>query len=144
MNIITKSLITGLILVAGAAVAKEGVQDPTVKARMDLMSTIGQNTKTLNEMMAGKVAFDAAAAQTAKDGLITASTQILEKFEPEATDPVSEARPELWMMLDDFEVKANALNAAATALDTSSLDGLKAGMAGLGGACKDCHSNYRM
>lgn len=144
MKLITKGLIAGLILVAGAAIAKEGVKDPTVKARMDLMSTIGMNTKTLNEMVAGKVAFDAAAAQAAKDGIIAASTEITAKFEPEATDPVSEARPELWMMLDDFAVKANALNAAATALDTSSLDSVKAGMAGLGGACKDCHSTYRM
>lgn len=144
MNVVTKSLIAGLILVAGVAVAKEGVQDPTVKARMELMGTIGKNTKTLNEMMAGKTAFDAAAAQTAKDGLIAASADIAAKFEAQATDPVSEAKPEIWLTMDDFNAKGNALNAAATALDVTSVDTIKAGMGDIGGSCKSCHTAYRM
>lgn len=144
MNVVTKGLIAGLVLAAGVALAKEGVQDPTVKARMDLMGTIGMNVKVLGDMAGGKTDFDAAAAQAAKDAIVAASADIAAKFEPQATDPVSEAKPEIWMNWDDFVAKAGALNAAATALDPSSLDTVKTGMGGIGGACKDCHTTYRM
>ncbi|MFN3845663.1 MAG: c-type cytochrome [Paracoccaceae bacterium] len=144
MKLMTKSLIAGLVLVAGVAVAKEGVQDPTVKARMDLMSTIGMNTKVLGDMAGEKTAFDAAAAQNAKDALVAASAEIAAKFEPQATDPVSEAKPEIWTTWDAFVAKAGALNTAATVFDPSSLDRVKASMGAIGGACKDCHSTYRM
>ena len=39
MNFVTKTLIAGLVLVAGAAFAAEAT-DPTVKARQELMDTI--------------------------------------------------------------------------------------------------------
>lgn len=144
MKIVTKGLIAGLVLVAGVVFAKEGVQDPTVKARMDLMGVIGMNTKALGDMAGGKAEFDAAKAAMAKDAIIAASAEIAAKFEPQATDPVSEAKAEIWTSWDDFVKKAEALNAAATALDASSLDSVKAGMGGIGGACKDCHTTYRM
>lgn len=144
MKLMTKGLIAGLVLVAGVAVAKEGVQDPTVKARMDLMGTIGMNTKILGDMATDKVAFDAAAAQAAQAALVTASADIAAKFETQATDPVAESKPEIWTNWDDFVAKGEALNAAATALDASSIDGVKAGMGAIGGTCRDCHSTYRM
>lgn len=144
MTVMKKSLIAALVLLAGTAVAKEGVQDPTVKARMDLMSTIGMNTKVLGDMATDRTAFDATAAQAAKAALMAASADIAAKFEPQATDPVSEAKPEIWTNWDDYVAKANALNAAATAIDASSLDTVKAGMGAIGGSCRDCHSTYRM
>lgn len=144
MKLMTKSLIAGLVLMAGVAVAKEGVQDPTVKARMDLMGTIGMNVKVLGDMATDKVAFDAAAALAAQEALVAASADIPAKFEPQATDPVAEAKPEIWTNWEDFVTKAGALNAAATALDPTSLDSVKAGMGAVGGACRDCHTTYRM
>lgn len=144
MKLLSKTLIAGLVLVAGVAVAKEGVQDPTVKARMDLMGTIGMNVKVLGDMATDKVAFDAAAATAAQTALVAASADIAAKFEPQATDPVAEAKPEIWTNWEDFVAKAEVLEAAATALDPSSLDGVKAGMGAIGGTCRDCHSTYRM
>jgi cytochrome c556 len=139
-----KTLIAGLVLAGGVAFAKEGVQDPTVKARMELMGTIGMNVKTLGDMAGGKTAFDAAAAEAAKAAIVAAAAEVPVKFEPQATDPVSEAKPDIWANWADFTAKAEALGAAATAVDTSSLDGVKAGMGGVGGACKACHAVYRM
>jgi cytochrome c556 len=143
MKFVAKALLVGAVLVAGVAVAKEGVQDPTVKARMDLMGTIAMNTKVLGDMAGDKAPFDAAAAEAAKAALVAASADIAAKFETQATDPVMEAKAEIWTNWDDFVAKAGALNAAATALDASSLDGIRAGMGGIGGACKDCHTSYR-
>lgn len=144
MKLMTKGLIAGLVLVAGVAVAKEGVQDPTVKARMDLMGTIGMNVKVLGDMATDKAPFDATAAAAAKEALVAASADIAAKFEPQATDPVSEAKPEIWTNWDDFVAKGEALNAAAIAIDPASLEGIKAGMGAIGGTCRDCHSTYRM
>ena len=75
---------------------------------------------------------------------MAASADIGAKFEPQATDPVAEAKPEVWTNWEDFLAKAGALNAAASALDAASLDTVKAGMGAIGGSCRDCHSTYRM
>jgi cytochrome c556 len=143
MRFVTKAVILSLTLSAGMAVAKEGVQDPTVKARMDLMGVNAQNTKILGDMAGGKADFDAAAAEAAKMALAAAAADIAAKFEPEAADPVSEALPDIWMNWDGFAEKAKALETAAGALDVSSLESLQGGMAAVGGACKGCHTDFR-
>lgn len=144
MKFAAKGLMAGLVLIAGAAFAEVEATDPTVIARQDLMKTIGKNVKTLGDMAGGKADFDAAAAAAAKDAIVAASAEIGAKFEMQAEDPGSEAKPEVWTNWEDFMKKAGALNAAATALDASSLDNVKAGMGAVGGACKDCHTTYRL
>lgn len=143
MQFAAKALIATLTLTAGIALAKEGVQDPTVKIRMDLMGTVGQNTKILGDMAGDKAPFDAAAAEAAKTALAAAAAQIPAVFETEADDPVSEARPEIWMNTEGFVEKAKGLETAAGAIDVSSLASLQAGMGAIAGACKACHSDFR-
>ena len=139
-KIIAATLVIGT---AGFAFAKDGVQDPTVKARMDLMGTIAMNTKVLGDMAGGKADFDATAAAAAKAALMAAAADIPVKFEPEVDDPVSEARPDIWMNWDGFAEDAGNLAAAAGAIDVASLDGIKAGMGAIGGSCKGCHTDFR-
>ena len=143
MNVLTKTILVGALVLAGAAFAKDGVQDPAVKARMDLMGVIAANTKVLGKMAGGEAPFEAAAAETAKANLAAAAAEIPAKFEPQATDPVSDAKPDVWTNWADFVTKSEALLAAAEALDTTSLESVQAGMAGVGGACKACHSVYK-
>lgn len=143
MNSLTKTILVGAILVAGAAFAKEGVQDPTVKARMELMGTIAANTKILGGMAGGEATFNAEAAATAKANIAAAAAKIPAAFEPQATDPVSDAKPDVWTNWADFVAKSETLLAQAEALDTASLEGVQAGMGGIGGACKACHSTYK-
>lgn len=142
MKFVSKALFVGLMLVGGVAVAAEAT-DPTVKARQELMEIIGKNTKVLGDMAGGKSAYDAAAAESAKAAIVTAAGEIAAKFEPQATDPESEAKPEVWTNWEDFVTKATALSTAAGALDTGSAEAIGAGMGAVGGACKDCHSVYR-
>lgn len=143
MKLVSKVVIISLVLSAGVALAKDGVNDPIVKARMDLMGINGKSAKTLGEMAGDKADFDASAAEAAKAALIAAAAEIPAKFEQEADDPVSEARPEIWMNWDGFVEKSKALEDAANALDVSSLDSLKAGMGAVGGACKSCHTDFK-
>jgi cytochrome c556 len=95
-------------------------------------------------MAGGKIPFDATAAAAAKAALAAAAAEIPAKFEPQATDPVTEAKAEIWTNWDDFVAKSEALLKAAEAVDTTSAETIGAGMGAIGGACKDCHTTYRM
>ena len=97
------------------------------------------DTEPLYPIMASSTAM-----QAAKAALAAAAADIAAKFEPQATDPATEAKPEIWTNWDDFVAKADALKVAAEAMDASSLDSVKAGMGAIGGSCKACHSVYRM
>ena len=140
-----KALILGAVLSAGAAYAEEERTDPNAIARGELMTTIGKNIGIIGDMAGGKTAFDAAAAEGAKAALVEATGKIEATFKDQgAADPASEAKPEIWANWDDFLKKAKAAGDAAGALDVASVDTLKAGMGALGGACKDCHTAYRI
>lgn len=140
-----KALILGAVLSAGAAYAEEERTDPNAIARGELMTTIGKNIGIIGDMAGGKTAFDAAAAEGAKAALVEATGKIEATFKDQgAADPASEAKPEIWANWDDFLKKAKAAGDAAGAMDVASVDTLKAGMGALGGACKDCHTNYRI
>lgn len=141
---ISKLLVAGLVLAAGVAIAKDGATDPNVIARQDLMKAQGGAAKVLGDMAGGKIAFDAAAAEAAKATLIGTSADIGAKFTPTSTDPVTDAKPEIWTNWEGFLTKAKALQDATTAMDTSSAETIGAGMAGIGGACKSCHTDFRL
>ena len=144
MRLATKALATALTLFAGIAFAEVEATDPLVIAQKDLMKSFGGAAKALGGMASGEVAFDATAAEAAKATLVTGSADIHVKFEKAGSDPASEAKPEIWTSWDDFVAKATALNTAASALDATSADGIKAGMGAVGGACKACHTTYRV
>lgn len=144
MKILSQLVLGAALLSAGMAFAEGEATDPTVQARQALMKTVGMNTKILGDMAGGKSDFDAAAAATAKAALAAAAAEIPAKFETQAEDPATEAKAEIWSNWEDYVAKATALKTAAEGLDTGSLDTVKAGMAAIGGACKACHSAYRM
>jgi cytochrome c556 len=143
MRFAAKTVILTLALTAGVAFAKEGVQDPTVKSRMDLMAIVGENTKILGDMAADKAPYNDGAAVAAKNALIAASARIQAEFEVEADDPVSEARPDIWMNMEGFLKHAELLETAAQAIDVTTLASLQTGMGAIGGACKACHTDFR-
>lgn len=133
-----------LICLASVAGAKDGVTNEAVKARMAAMDTIRNSTRILGSMVQGKAAFDGAKAEAAATAMAGAAANIPVLFEDQATDPKSEAKPEIWSNWDDFTAKANALQKGAQNLDASSLEALQAGFGGAAGTCRACHTKYRM
>ena len=133
-----------LVMAATVAMAHEGVKDPLVKARMDLMGEIKENTGTLGNMLKGKIPFDAAQAEAARLAQLENAKAIPAAFETQATDPKSEAAPAIWTGWDDFVAKTNDMITAVEAADASSLDSLRGGMGAIGGSCKACHKSYRI
>ena len=144
MKLATKALALGIIVGAGVAFAEVEATDADVIARQALMKTFGGAAKTLGGMAGGEVPFDAAAAEAAKAVLVAGAPTIPVKFEKNAVDPGTEAKPEVWTNWADFLLKAKGLEDAAVALDATSLAGIQAGMGAVGGACKACHKDYRM
>ena len=140
-----KAAVIGAILAAGAAFAEGERTDPNAIARSTLMKTIGMNTGILGNMAGGKDPYDAAKAEGAKAALIEAAAKIEETFKEQGgADPASEAKPEIWANWDEFLEDAKALGDAAAAMDVASAESIGAGMGALGGACKDCHTDFRV
>ena len=143
MKFATKTLVIGLIMVGGIAFAQSKATDPDVHARQTLMDGNGGAVGLLGGMAKGDTAFDAAAAEAAKQTLIANAAGIAAAFTNNASDPEAKAKAEVWTNWDDFVAKAGALGTAAAALDASSVDGIKAGLGAIGGACKECHTSYK-
>ena len=143
MKFSTKALIAGFILAGGVALAG-GATDPDAKARQDLMDMNGAAMKVLGGMASGDVAFDAAAAAAAMKSLVDVAAKIPVVFKNQgAADPKSAAKPEIWTSWAGFVENAADLGKAAAALDATSLDGVKAGLGAIGGACKTCHTEFK-
>lgn len=144
MKFATKALAASLVLFAGMAFAEAEATDPLVIAQKNLMRSFGGAAKTLGGMAGGEVPFDAAAAEAAKAALVAGAADIAAKFETAGVDVASKSKPEIWTNWDDYLVKAKGLADGAAALDATSAEGVAAGMGAIGGACKACHTAYRM
>ena len=87
MSMMTKAIVLGMALCAGAAFAETEPTDPAAIARENLMKSFGGAAKTLGEMAGGKTAYDAAAAETAKAALISGAAEIAATFAAPTMDP---------------------------------------------------------
>lgn len=143
MKFATKTLVLGLVMMGGIAYAESKAADPDVHARQNLMQSNGAAMGVLGGMAKGETAFDAAAAEAAKQSLIANAAGIEAAFKNNASDPENRSKPEVWASWDEFLEDAGKLGEAAAALDTSSLDGVKAGLGAIGGTCKDCHTEFK-
>ena len=140
-----KAVMIGAVVIAGAAYAKGDRTDPNAKARSDLMRDIGKNIGILGDMAGGKAAYDATAAEGAKAAIVEAAGKIEATFKDQgAADPASEAKPEVWTNWDEFLADAKKLEEAVGALDVASAESIGAGLGAVGGACKDCHTEFRI
>ncbi|MCF8511556.1 MAG: cytochrome c [Rhodobacteraceae bacterium] len=144
MKTFAKTLIVSALLITGTAFAETEPTTQEVIARHALMKSLGGAAKALGGMASGEVAFDAAAAEAAKQALIAGAAGIEEKFTANVEDAGSAAKPEVWTNWDDFLAKGKALGTAAEALDVASAETIGAGMGGIGGSCKGCHTDYRV
>lgn len=143
MKFATKTLVLGLVLVGGIALAQSKAADPDVNARQTMMQANGGAMGALGGMAKGEKEFDAAAAEAAKATLIANAAATAAKFQNNASDPESHAKAEVWTNWDKFVADADALGKAAAAMDATSLDGVKAGLGAIGGACKECHTEFK-
>lgn len=133
----------GLVILATAAGAHEGVKNPKVMAWMAGMKDLGAATKTLVKMASGQSEYQEYTASAALEALSMEAAQIADLFAEQANDPKSDSLPAIWSAFDDFTNKAAALEASVAAADVSSLEGVQAAVRSIGGTCSACHMAYR-
>ncbi len=138
-------------VLGSVAVAEE--EDPfadAVEMRHGLMLQMATDLGKVGAMAKEETPYDAAVASKAAANIAAiASVLSMDQFPAgseyqKATD--SFALPAIWTAQDDFLQKIADLNSASGAFQTAAgtdLESLKAGMAGLGGACAACHKAYR-
>lgn len=137
------ALILGLAAAGSALTATERRMDKHVRARIELMTMQKAAMITLGDMAAGRTAFDAGTARSARRTLIKTTGAIRKAFRKERMDPESNALPALWRYWDDFEQRAGTAGNAARDLNAASLAGLRRTLPGLLHACLSCHETYR-
>ncbi|MGV6811368.1 MAG: c-type cytochrome [Brevirhabdus sp.] len=141
----TLAALCAAMITATAALAHSGVKNPVVKARMDGMGAIADNTKILGGMAKGAIPFDAAKARAAAESIAAEARRIPELFAANETDPKTEARPEIWSNWADFAAKGIELEQIASeAKSVQTLDDVQAVLPSIGKTCKACHATYRL
>ncbi len=138
-------------LIATAAIAASHsaeVANKTVAARHAQMDIIGYSTGILGAMAKGEVEFDAAMANSAAANInAMAKLDRASLWVPGTEQGAvagSRAKAEIWSDAAGFAEKFAALEkAGADLIGVADVDGVKAGMAAIGGACKGCHETYR-
>ena len=131
-----------LIVIAGAALAHSGVQNPAVMARMNGMSDIAAAMKTLGQMAKGTTAFEAAKANASLQEVAAKAAEIPVLFKAPETDPKSEALPEIWTDFETFQSIAIDLQTAAS-VEVANLNQLRRAMRNIGPTCNACHKDFR-
>lgn len=149
----SRSLLASVVALAaigtGLAATAQDLPGP-VQARQGQFQIMAVNIGVLGGMARGNSDYDAEAAQTAANNLVTVS-QIDQSFHwPEGTDNVSlvgtRALPAIWENLPDVIAKWQAFGAAAEGLAAVAGDGLepmRAALGPVGGTCGACHDAYR-
>ncbi|RVT84472.1 cytochrome c [Rhodobacteraceae bacterium CCMM004] len=152
MQRITLSAVTvGLCIAvaAGGYADSHSATDPAVKARHGHMQLYAFNLGVLGAMAKGEMEFDADRATAAAANLHAVARLDETGYWPEGTSSDamegSRALPAIWEKMDDFEAKQQGLIEAAATMEgaAGSLDGIRANIGAVGGACGACHKPYR-
>lgn len=115
-----KAVALGVLFVtATTTLARHGIQNPAVKARMHGMSAIAENMKTLGQTSKGATEFDPAVAGSAAAAIAEHAAATLGLLAANESDPNSEARPEICSNFEDFAMKATELATIAIGFSTS-------------------------
>jgi len=121
------------------------VKDKNVKKRMMLMKEMAGNTKIIGQMLKGKTSFDTIQVKLALERLSALSLETPKVFTINATDPKSEAMPNIWDEFDKFTKLSKDLAETSIVLANSvaTIEDLRPALKKVSSGCKACHSRYR-
>lgn len=136
-----------LLLLTTGVFAQSGqisrVADSGVRNRMMAMNSNKAALTVLGDMMGGRAVFDRDLARDARRRLISSTGRIPALFRKAHTDPLSNARPNIWPNWGDFKGRAKSAQRAARGVDPYSLPRLRKTLPRLVHACLACHRAYR-
>ena len=133
------------LTISSVAFAHSGVKDKNVKERMMVMKEMAGNTKIIGQMLKGKTSFDASQVKLALERLSALSLETPKVFTINATDPKSEAMPNIWDEFDKFTKLSKDLAETSIVLANSvaTIEDLRPALKKVSSGCKACHSRYR-
>ncbi|MCV0425727.1 MAG: cytochrome c [Roseibium sp.] len=150
MKRIHAALVLGAgVLAAGAAWAHGGATG-IVKERMDAMSDIGRNVKSIGQMIKGVAPYDPVKIANAGGAIAVHGGEALTELFPEGSlQSPSEASPAIWTDWTKFSDLAANLQTSALALKTlADQNADRKTVAGAFGkvaaTCKSCHEAFRI
>ena len=134
-----------ILALATTALAHNGVKNAAVMARMNGMTAIAANLKTIGQMVKGKTQFNATTAKSAANAIAAHAADSSDLFRARETDPKSEAKDLIWQNYADFESKARDLETAAlnAARSIEAKSDLAPALTAIATTCKACHKLYR-
>jgi cytochrome c556 len=140
-----KLIILISLTISSVAFAHSGVKDKNVKERMMVMKEMAGNTKIIGKMVKGKTSFDANQVKLALERLSALSLETPKVFTINATDPKSEAMPNIWDEFDEFTKLSKDLAETSIVLANSveTIEDLRPALKKVSSGCKACHSRYR-
>ncbi len=149
----TAPLLAGAIALTAPAFVSAEPDGPFARqiiARQSLMRLYAFNIGTLVGMAKGQVEYDADTASAAAANLASLAALNQQGMWPPGSDSFdnegTRALPEIWDKYPDITKKGAALVAATASFAKTAgtgLDGLRAGLGGVGDACSACHKAYR-
>jgi len=143
---IIATAICGVCLASVSVHAHDGATG-VVKERMELMKTIGKNTKALAPMATGMADMDLAAVEKAAGAIAATAPKVADKFPKNSLSEASEAKANIWENWDKFTGLLDSLAKDARALEAAAKAGKEDAILPAFGKmtknCKDCHTEFR-
>ena len=116
-----------------------------IKYRQNTMKAIGGHMGAIAAIVQGKV--DMNHLKPHADALAATSMTVKDIFPEDSAVGETNAKTEIWDKPDEFQQAVTKLEQAAAAFATAADSGdsaqIGAAMKDLGGACKNCHDNFR-
>ena len=112
---------------------------------MMVMKEMAGNTKIIGQMLKGKTSFDSNQVKLALERLSALSLETPKVFTINATDPKSEAMPNIWDEFDEFTKLSKDLAETSIVLANyvENPEDLRPALKRISSGCKACHSRYR-
>lgn len=143
MHVKTAIVFGALAAAAGAA----GAADDPIKARQELMKSVGKSTKAMAQMVKGEAPYEAGQVKKAADTIAAVPAKYVTLFPEGSGEGDTEAGPKIWSDMDGFKAEAEKLEASAkevSAATGNGEDAFKAAFVEMTQNCKSCHEGYRV
>ncbi|WP_029064987.1 cytochrome c [Labrenzia sp. DG1229] len=142
----------GFVAVAGMSTSvADGHFDNAIKARKAVMTLYAWNLGQLGAMAKGEIEYNAEAAQIAAENIRILATMNNGAVWPQGSDSTAlpgktRAKVEAWTTYPESAEISKTLATAAIAMSDAAgtgLEGVRANIGAIGGACKECHTKFR-